>query len=302
MGNLPKISVVTACYNMENYIEDTINSVLSQNYPNLEYIIVDGASTDHTLDIINKYKDKISLIISEKDDGMYDAINKGFRHATGDIYAWINADDTYFPWTFQVIGRLFAEHKSVQWAIGQTSFMIEQRQLNKIFNFNCSYDQNYIAKGWHRDGILGPLQQESMFWRRELWEKVNGLDINYKLAADFELWTRFAKHSSLTTVALPLAAFYIRNDSLSHGSDTSKKYLLEVENICLKLNSGYPNLLFKLFKGNMLINRLLRLFIWKKTQLYAFSMTKKCWVLKSIRRTVSNTSLSYLWLEWKMSR
>ena len=88
-----KISVVTVCYNMAQYIETTIKSVLSQDYPNLEYIVIDGGSTDGTQQIIEKYKDQLAYYVSEPDNGMYDAINKGFSKATGDIIAWINADD-----------------------------------------------------------------------------------------------------------------------------------------------------------------------------------------------------------------
>ena len=101
MNQFPKISVVMPCYNMEEYIEQTIKSILNQEYPNLELIIVDGGSTDNSLNIIKKYVDKVNILISEKDNGQYDAINKGFSHATGDIFCWINADDVYFSWTFK---------------------------------------------------------------------------------------------------------------------------------------------------------------------------------------------------------
>ena len=84
---------------MEKYIEETILSILNQQYPNLELIIVDGGSSDNTLSILSKYKEQISLLISEKDEGQYNAINKGFSKATGEMLAWLNADDVYFPWT-----------------------------------------------------------------------------------------------------------------------------------------------------------------------------------------------------------
>lgn len=113
-----KISVVTVCYNMEGTIEETILSVLNQNYPNLEYIIIDGNSTDDTMLIVNKYKDKISTIVSEPDNGMYDAIHKGFSMATGDILAWINADDSYMPWTFKYVNEVFTDLPDVDWIVG----------------------------------------------------------------------------------------------------------------------------------------------------------------------------------------
>ena len=92
-----KISIISVCYNMAEYIEQTIQSVLSQTYDNVEYIVIDGGSTDGTIDIIHKYRESISIFVSEPDEGQYDAINKGFKLASGDIVAWLNADDIYFP-------------------------------------------------------------------------------------------------------------------------------------------------------------------------------------------------------------
>lgn len=292
---------MTACRNMEKTIETTILSILSQNYPNLEYIIVDGASTDGTLDIINRYKDRISLVISEPDNGMYDAINKGFTHATGEICAWLNADDIYMPWSLHTIARLFSEHDEVQWAIGQATFMYEERIPNKFFNFCNSYSQEDIRRGWHRWHVLGNLQQESMFWRRKLWEKVGGLDTTWKVAADYELWIRFAEHAELVSVASPLAAFYMTSSTLSHTPGTgSTLYLDEVEEICRRIKSGYPSLLLKYWGGNGVFNRLYRLFRWRKTPLFFYSFTKKEWILKRIRRSCSNITLSNLYLESRL--
>lgn len=298
----PRISIITACYNMEKYIERTILSVISQNYPNLEYIIIDGKSTDSTINIIKRYEDKISLIISESDSGMYDAINKGFKYATGEIYAWLNADDIYFPWTLHTVAKLFGEHPDAMWAIGQMAFMLDDNHVNKIYNFPCAYSKKSIANGWYQPGILGALQQESMFWRKDLWEKSKGLDLTYKLAGDYELWTRFALYSELTTIAMPLAAFYVRSDSLSHDLKTKEKYYNEVNTVFRKLNSNYPNIIIKYCGKNIIISYLYRLFKRHKSPLFLYSEKKKKWVLKKTYRSISNNTLSFLINEWKFNK
>src|SRR5215469_5586779 len=99
-SSLPKISIVTPSFNQAEFLEETIRSVLDQNYPNLEYVVVDGGSTDGSVDIIKKYAHRLAWWVSEPDDGQYAAINKGFKHSSGEIMAWINSDDKYLPWTF----------------------------------------------------------------------------------------------------------------------------------------------------------------------------------------------------------
>src|SRR3954447_20687666 len=115
MAPLPKISIVTPSYNQRQFIEQTILSVINQNYPALEYIIVDGGSTDGTVDVIRKYKDRLAGWTSEPDKGQYDAINKGFARATGEIMGWINSDDQYLPWTLATVARIFSQFPEVEW-------------------------------------------------------------------------------------------------------------------------------------------------------------------------------------------
>ncbi|MCE5345940.1 MAG: glycosyltransferase [Bacteroidales bacterium] len=285
---IPKISIITPCYNMERFIELTIQSIIFQDYPNLEYIIVDGGSTDHSIDIINKYKSKISIIISEPDQGMYDAIDKGIKSSTGDILAWLNADDSYFPWTLKTIARIFAEHDDINWIIGIPAFFDEERYLTNIYTHAAAKPAKAIANGWFRKGIYGYLQQESMFWRRNLYFKSGGLDVNFKFAGDFELWTRFALYSDLVTVALPLAAFMKRKSGLSIGSP--QKYQEELDKACIG-KKKYPSVLWSIAQ-NSIIMHLLRLLTRKKSRLCFYSTRYKTFLIKTVKRSVSSNTLS----------
>lgn len=164
---------------MEKYIEGTIISVLSQNYDNLEYIIVDGGSTDSSMEIINKYRDKIAVVISEPDHGMYDAIAKGFAIATGDIFAYINADDTYFPHTFRLVNEIFTANSEIDWIGGRPAYINENRNLTDIFPQVGAKRSKDIARGYFHQNAYGFLMQESMFWRKELYIKSGGLMVLY---------------------------------------------------------------------------------------------------------------------------
>ena len=115
----PKISIVTPSFNQGQFIEETIRSVLDQDYPNLEYLVIDGGSTDQTIDIIRKYETQLSYWESEKDRGQVHAINKGLARATGDIFAYINSDDIYLPGTFATVAKYFDEHAHPQCSVGQ---------------------------------------------------------------------------------------------------------------------------------------------------------------------------------------
>ena len=279
---------------MGKYIEQTIQSIIMQDYPDLEYIIVDGGSTDNTMDIINKYKSKISIIISEPDNGMYDAISKGINSSTGDILAWLNADDIYFPWTLSTVAKTFSENNNIDWIRGIPAFMDESGCLSNIYNNISAAPRNIIRNGWFRDGIYGYLQQESIFWRRSLWEKANGLNLNYTVAADFELWTRFAEYSDLVSIGLPLAAF--RKRSQSKSVLQKQIYFDEVIQICRFKKNFFPPL--KSFAHySKTTNFILRLITWRKAPIYYYCVSMKKWIFQYRIRPVSNISFSQLLLE-----
>jgi glycosyltransferase involved in cell wall biosynthesis len=287
---LPRISIVTVCYNMENYIEKTILSVLSQNYANLEYIIVDGGSTDNTLTIINKYRNQISKIICEEDESMYEALIKGFNSSTGDILAWLNADDSYFPWTFDTVSKIFIDNEKTNWIGGIPAFLDEDRNLTNIYTHAGAKPSYFIVNGWFREDLFGFLQQEGMFWRRELYFGSGGLDINYKYAGDFELWTRFAAKSELVTVAIPLGAFMKRSTGISINS--RNEYLKEVKKAC-KNKRKYPYYYWKFIKS-LKMKQLFRLLTYRKSGLCYYAQGSKRFVVKSVFRPIGSNSLNEL--------
>ncbi len=219
---LPKISIVTVSYNSAMFIERTIQSVVSQNYPALEYIIIDGGSTDGTQDIIRKYADKISYWTSEKDKGQYDAINKGFAKTTGDILAFLNADDVYLPWTLQTVSSIFTSLKDVNWLTSLNVSMIDQ--TGAIFSNGAMrpISTTGFRKGLYIPGNanFGCIVQEGTFWRRELWDKAGScIDLEYSLAGDFDLWSKFSEHTRLYCLGQPLAAMTRHSGQRSNRMD-----------------------------------------------------------------------------------
>ncbi len=206
----PKISVVTPTFNRADYLEETILSVLNQNYPNLEYIIIDGGSTDHTIDIIKKYESSLAYWISETDQGMYYAIQKGFEKSSGDIMAWLNSDDKYHYGSLEVVAKIFSELETIDWITGTPSLYNEDGLCVKVFP--CArWSESRFWVGDYRW-----IQQEGIFWRRSLWEKAGStLNLSRKFAADFDLWCRYFEYSKLNSVETILSGFRLYGNQIS---------------------------------------------------------------------------------------
>ncbi len=220
----PKISLVTPSYNQGQFLEQTIRSILDQDYPNLEYIIIDGRSSDDSKKIIKKYASKLKYWVSEKDDGQADAINKGFSHATGEIMGWLNSDDVLMPGSLQLIAKIFTELPATEW-ISSTPQTITQHGHVQHLGLRPVYIQKLIAAGWYHGLGLGFIMQEGTFWRRSLWKAAGNKVNNFHFGMDFDLWKRFANRTSLLPVHIPLAAFRLNPQRKSKAID---KYYQEI--------------------------------------------------------------------------
>lgn len=235
----PKISIVTPSYNQARYLEQTIQSVLSQGYPNLEYIIVDGGSTDGSTEIIRRYADRVSYWISEKDEGLYHALEKGFKRSTGEIMGWLNSDDIYHRNSLWMVARIFNNFPDVRWLMGKNTFFDEHA-------VSLVYPEDLYRERWSvwRFCRLLPghfIQQESTFWRRSLWEDA-GSHINTRLAlaGDMELWARFFQHDTLHSTNVLLGGFRQRREN-QKSRDQLGEYMAEARTIIENLLSLKDN-------------------------------------------------------------
>ncbi len=202
---LPLISVVTPCLNQGQYLEQCIESILGQGYPNLEYIVMDGGSSDGSVRIIKKYSHLLAHWQSKPDAGQYAAIAEGFSRCRGQVMTWLNADDIMYPGTLFAVAAIFLCRPDVQWITGiPNSLSPDGRCVHVLSSLPLWSQQRYFEKRFFTPFI----QQEGTFWRRSLWEAAGGcLRTELKMAGDLELWTRFFRHSKLHSVDLTLALF-----------------------------------------------------------------------------------------------
>ncbi|MAY01608.1 MAG: glycosyl transferase [Gammaproteobacteria bacterium] len=218
--DLPRISIVTPTFNSSEFFESTIKSIRSQEYRNFEWIVIDGGSTDNTINLIKENSDIISYWVSEPDTGMYDAIRKGFEIASGEIGYWLNSDDILLPWALQTVVNIFIRNPSCHWLTGFCTSMgtknIPEPWLPIVF------PQSILKRGYGHGKAWGFIQQESTFFNMNLYRKVGGINPSYKLAGDFDLWNKMACMVRLYTIRVELGCFRIHKNQLS--SDMERYY------------------------------------------------------------------------------
>jgi glycosyltransferase involved in cell wall biosynthesis len=200
----PLVSIITPSLNQGTYIAQAISSVGEQEYPHVEHIIVDGGSTDETLDVIRSYEDIYDLRwISEPDGGMYEAINKGLHMARGEILAYLNSDDQYFPWTVSTVVEAMDAHPNAGFVFGDMLSVDEGAEWGMLF----------FSPPFGRACARRPLYQPTVFWRRSVFEDCGGFDESLQCASDYDYWMRIGARHEACKVNEVLAIERLRSDN-----------------------------------------------------------------------------------------
>jgi glycosyltransferase involved in cell wall biosynthesis len=209
---LPLVSIVTPSYNQARYLEATIRSVLEQDYPNIEYLLVDGGSTDGSLEIIQRYAHRLAWWVSEKDRGQTEAINKGFARANGQILAWLNSDDTYQPGAVREAVAFLQGNRDVGLVYGDANFIDENGAV--IGRFPAAQtDRRRLRRGYVH------IPQQAAFWRADEWKAVGPLDPSFYFAMDYDLWVRLSARTALQYTPRLWANFRLHSQGKSVAAD-----------------------------------------------------------------------------------
>ncbi|HEY5812785.1 MAG TPA: glycosyltransferase family 2 protein [Terrimicrobiaceae bacterium] len=263
-----KISIVTPTFNGAELLERAIHSVISQDYADLEYFIMDGGSTDGSQKIVEQYRSRIAKFVSEKDNGQYDALAKGFSMATGDIFCWLNSDDFYFPWTMRIVARIFSDHPKIEWIMG-IRCELRDGAVQGVSNVT-PFPRDVIRSGAFHPRGLGCIMQEACFWRRSLYEKAGGISPRSRIAGDYDLWLRFAEHTDLVVTTALLGGF--NHTGKNRSQVNANAFQEEVDEI----RGRIPTPLLKM--GNRLIRRreFARRFLFGKPRLRRYLQSWLC--------------------------
>ncbi len=223
----PLVSVVTPSYNMARYLPQTVESVLSQDYPNIEYIVMDGGSTDGSVEILETYRDRLRYL-SAPDRGTADAINRGFASSRGDIIAWLNADDTYLPGAVTAAVQRLVSEPQAGAVYGQAYWVNERGAILRPYP-TCSYFPGMLGYDCY-------ICQPSCFMRRAAFDQAGGLDISFKCSFDYDLWMRIADHCGFTSIPDYLATSRMHSGNKTLGI---REQVFREGFVVLKRHCGY---------------------------------------------------------------
>ncbi|MGA2583543.1 MAG: glycosyltransferase family 2 protein [Tepidisphaeraceae bacterium] len=231
-ATLPTVSIVTPSFNHAPFIEQTILSVLEQEYPKLEYLVIDGGSSDGTLDILKKYDGRLKYI-SEPDHGQADAINKGFMRSGGEILAWLNSDDTYASGAIRAVAEIFAAQPDIGVVYGDADFI----DAHGNFIAPCAHIENFNRHRllYYSDYLVQP----AVFFRRAIFESAGGLDVSLNWAMDYDLWLKFAARTEFFYLRKTLAHYRWLGGSKTAGGGAAR--IEEVRRVALRYGArGLP--------------------------------------------------------------
>ncbi len=217
-----KLSIVTPSFNQARFLESAMLSVLDQPGVDLEYVVMDGGSTDGSREIIERHAARLAYSECAKDAGQYDAITRGFAHTSGDVMAWLNSDDMLVPRALATVTEIFGQFPEVQWLTTTAQIRWDAAgRIARVLHVPGYTRDGFLAGEHLPDGgafSLGWIQQESTFWRRSLWERAGAqIGRDFPLAGDFELWARFFQHAELHAVEVPLGGFRFHGDQKTGG-------------------------------------------------------------------------------------
>jgi glycosyltransferase involved in cell wall biosynthesis len=220
----PGIGIVTPSLNQGRFIRETIDSILQQRYPHLDYWVIDGGSTDDTVEILASYGSRVKWI-SEKDSGQAHALNKGLKRITADIVAFINSDDVYLPGALLAVARYFESHPDAMWLTGD-HFVVDGTG-RKVQSYVVKY-KRFLRRhpGFGRLAVANYIVQPSTFWRRELLDKMGFFDESLRYCFDYDFWMRIIRTHPLHVLPTPLSLFRIHEASKG-GSQYGRQFAEE---------------------------------------------------------------------------
>jgi glycosyltransferase involved in cell wall biosynthesis len=268
----PRVSIVTPSYQQGPFIEETIRSVLLQGYPNLEYIVIDGGSTDETVAILRKYEKWIAYWVSEPDKGQSDAINKGFAKARGDLFGWLNSDDVYERCAIPIIAKYFTKDGGCSLVYGNGWYVDEQGKKTRPCHWIKPYNRRLF---FTTNFVLQP----AAFWRREIWERTGGLDSDLHWAMDWEWLLRATALTQPHYLRLDLARWRFRSGIKTVSGGWARR--AEIAEISKKYG-GVRQPTYLLYRLDRLISSMERGQLGKRSadQMIGYLLAPMSWILK----------------------